>query len=200
MLVDYVLVEYALVEYAPPILSASLFYRFMRARNFARMELADSSTVRNVETSSQPLCVIAIRSTGNPVPKILKTVLAALLIPLCFAAGVYAGPVATSMYDKAFPKPQYKTGDFSALYRKAGTEVVMYSTSGCPYCAKVRMLFDQTGVKYTEYQVDQSKEALADFERRGGQYVPLLYIGEREIGGFREQAIREAIDIVEKKT
>ncbi|MBP6750077.1 MAG: glutaredoxin family protein [Xanthomonadaceae bacterium] len=132
--------------------------------------------------------------------KLLKTVFVVLLIPLCFAAGVYAGPVATTMYYKAFPKPQYKTGDFSALYRKAGADIVMYSTSGCPYCAKVRTLFDQKGVKYIEYQVDQSKEALAEFKQRGGQYVPLLYIGEREIAGFREEAIREAIDIVEKKS
>ncbi len=133
-------------------------------------------------------------------PKIIKTLLAVALIPLCFAAGLYAGPHATSMYYKVFPKPEYKTGDFTELYQKAGNDIVMYSTTGCPYCAKVRTIFAEKGVKYTEYQVDQSKEALAEFKKRGGQYVPLLYIGEREIAGFREEAIREAVDIVEKKS
>jgi glutaredoxin len=133
-------------------------------------------------------------------PKVLKTILAIALIPLCFVGGLYAGPFATSMYYKAFPKPEYKSGDFSALYQKAGHEVVMYSTTGCPYCEKVRKLFAEKGVKYTEYQIDKSKEALAEFKQRGGQFVPLLYIGEREIAGFREEAIREAVDIVEKKS
>lgn len=133
-------------------------------------------------------------------PKFVKTALAVLLIPLCFVVGLYAGPYARAMYDKAFPKSQYSTGDFSALYRKAGHEIVMYSTTTCPYCAKVRAIFDEKGVKYTEYQVDMSKEAMLDFEQRGGRFVPLLYIGERQIAGFREQAIREAIDEVEKKS
>lgn len=133
-------------------------------------------------------------------PKPLKTVLAVLLIPLCFLAGLYAGPYATVAYHKLFPKPEYKTGDYSAIYRKAGHEIVMYSTSGCPYCAKVRKIFAEKGVAYTEYQVDKSKEHFDEFTRRGGQYVPLLYIGDREIGGFHEEAIREAIDEVRKKS
>ncbi len=131
-------------------------------------------------------------------PKILKTVFAVLLIPLCFAAGLYGGPYATSMYNKVFPKPQYTTGDYAALYQKAGNEIVMYSTTGCPYCAKVRKIFDEKGVKYTEYQVDKSKEAYAEFKSRGGEYVPLLYIGDRQIAGFREEAIRDAIDEIRK--
>ena len=76
----------------------------------------------------------------------------------------------------------------------------MYSTTTCPYCAKVRAIFDEKGVKYTEYQVDVSNEAMLDFKQRGGKFVPLLYIGERQIAGFREEAIREAIDTVEKKS
>ncbi len=133
-------------------------------------------------------------------PKMLKTILAVVLIPLCFAAGLYAGPYAGSLYRNLFPKPEYKTGDFSAMYRKAGNEIVMYSTTGCPYCAKVRAIFAEKGVKYTEYPVDTSAADYAEFKRLGGEYVPLLYIGERRIAGFREEAIRDAIDEVEKKT
>lgn len=133
-------------------------------------------------------------------PKLLKTILAVALIPLCFVAGLYAGPYARSIYHKAFPRPEYSAGDFSALYRKAGHQIVMYSTTTCPYCAKVRAIFDEKGVKYTEYQVDVSNEAMLDFKQRGGKFVPLLYIGERQIAGFREEAIREAIDTVEKKS
>jgi glutaredoxin len=141
-----------------------------------------------------------IDKTGHPMPNIVKTMLAVLMVPLCFAIGMYAGPHAASAYHKVFPEPEYKTGDFSALYAKAGHEVVMYSSSTCPYCAKVRELFVKQGVKFTEYQVDKSKVAAAEFKQRGGLYVPLLYIGEREIAGFREQAIRDAISAIDKKS
>jgi glutaredoxin len=132
-------------------------------------------------------------------PKTLKTLLAILMIPLCFAIGLYAGPHASPAYRAMFPEPEYKTGDYSALYAQAGREIVLYSTSTCPYCTKVRDLFAKQGVEFTEYQIDKSKAAAADFQRRGGQYVPLLYIGEREIAGFREQAIRDALTVVAKK-
>ncbi len=125
--------------------------------------------------------------------KPIRTLLAILLIPACFAVGIYAGPHAAAAYHTLFPEPEYRTGDFSALYAQAGHEVVLYSTTTCPYCTQVRELFAREGVKFTEYQIDTSKEAAADFKRRGGRYVPLLYIGDREIGGFREQAIRDAV-------
>jgi glutaredoxin len=133
-------------------------------------------------------------------PKIIKTLLAVLMIPLCFVVGMSAGPYASSAYQKLFPEPEYKTGDYSALYAKAGHDVVLYSTTTCPYCTKVRELFAQQGVKFTEYQIDTSKAAAADFQSRGGLYVPLLYIGEREIAGFREQAIRDAVVAINKKS
>jgi glutaredoxin len=132
-------------------------------------------------------------------PKAIKTLLAILMIPLCFAVGIHAGPYASSAYHKIFPEPEYKTGDYSALYAQAGRDIVLYSTTTCPYCTKVRELFAKEGVKFTEYQIDKSKAAAADFQSRGGQYVPLLYIGEREIAGFREQAIRNALVAVNKK-
>ena len=133
-------------------------------------------------------------------PNALKFLLAALMIPLCFVIGLYAGPHASSTYHRLFPEPEYRTGDFGALYAQAGQEIVMYSNSTCPYCTKARELFAKEGVKFTEYQVDKSKAAAAEFQRRGGRYVPLLYIGEREISGFREQAIRDAIVAIGKKS
>ena len=133
-------------------------------------------------------------------PNALKLLLAAVMLPLCFVVGIQAGPHASSAYHKLFPEPEYRTGDFSALYAQAGQEIVMYSNSTCPYCIKARELFAKEGVKFTEYQVDKSKAAAAEFQKRGGQYVPLLYIGEREISGFREQAIRDAIIAIDKKS
>lgn len=126
-------------------------------------------------------------------PKLLKNLLVYALIPLCFVLGLYVGPHAGRLYQEWFPPPQYVEGDYAALYAKAGKPVVMYATSTCPYCAKVRKLFADRGVQYVEYQIDKSKEHAADFKQVGVPYVPVLFIGERRIDGFREKAIIEAL-------
>ena len=133
-------------------------------------------------------------------PKLMKSLVALLLIPACFAVGLYAGPHVSTLYNALFPPPQYQVGDHSALFVKAGNPIVMYSTATCPYCAKVRSLFASKGVKYTEYQIDKSEAANAEFITKGGIGVPLLYIGERRIDGYRESAIRDAMDEVIKKS
>jgi glutaredoxin len=138
-------------------------------------------------------------SRGVSMPKLIKMLVAVLLIPACFAIGLYAGPHVSALYGDLFPPPQYKVGDYSDLYAKAGNRVVMYSTTTCPYCAKTRQMFAANGVKYTEYPIDKSQAANAEFIIKGGIGVPLLYIGERRIDGYREAAIREAIAQVSKK-
>lgn len=128
--------------------------------------------------------------------KLIRKLLPLLLIPAFFAVGLSLGPKLTSAYRTAFPPAQYATGDHTALYAKAGNEVVMYATTTCPYCAKVRDLLTAEGVKYTEYQIDKSEAANAEFIAKGGIGVPLLYIGERRIDGFREPVIREALKAI----
>ncbi len=126
-------------------------------------------------------------------PKMLKILSMLLLLPACFVLGLHAGPKVATTYRTWFPPPQYTTGDHAALYRKAGQPVVMYATTTCPYCAKARALFAARGVAYIEYQIDASKAANDDFIARGGRGVPLLYIGDRRIQGFREAAIVDAL-------
>ena len=126
-------------------------------------------------------------------PNLLKKLLPLLLIPTFFFLGLYFGPKVAALYHATFPPAAYSTGDHAALYAKAGTDVVMYATASCPYCAKVRTLFASQGVKYTEYGIDTSEAANAEFVAKGGIGVPLLYIGARRIDGYREEAITEAL-------
>ena len=131
-------------------------------------------------------------------PNVIRKFLPLLLIPAFFAVGLYLGPKVSSAYRAAFPPAEFATGDHAALYAKAGNEVVMYATTTCPYCAKVRDVLATEGVKYTEYQIDKSEAANAEFIAKGGIGVPLLYIGERRIDGFREPVIREALMAIGK--
>ena len=128
----------------------------------------------------------------------LRKFLPLLLIPAFFIAGLYGGPKAIALYSMVFPPKEYTTGDHAALYAKAGNDVVIYTTSTCPFCAKSRELFAAQGVKYTEYQIDKSEAANAEFIARGGIGVPLLYIGKRKISGYREATIRAALDEIRK--
>jgi len=64
--------------------------------------------------------------------------------------------------------------------------VVMYATSWCPYCAKARAYFAQSGIAYVEHDVEKSARARADFKRLGGQAVPLIVVGREKMNGFSE--------------
>ncbi len=133
-------------------------------------------------------------------PNVIRKFLPLLLIPAFFAVGLYLGPKLSATYRTVFPPAEFATGDHAALYAKAGNDVVMYATTTCQYCAKVRKLMAEEGVKYTEYQIDKSEAANAEFIAKGGIGVPLLYIGERRIDGFREPVIRAALKAIGNPT
>ena len=62
--------------------------------------------------------------------------------------------------------------------------VVIYTTPWCGYCARVKRLFDDKGVRYTEIDVDAAPGARAEMQRRSGRTsVPQVFIGDRHIGG-----------------
>jgi glutaredoxin 3 len=64
-------------------------------------------------------------------------------------------------------------------------DVVMYTTSWCPYCSRARKLFDDKGVPYTDIDVDDVEGARAEMQKRSGRTsVPQIFVGERHLGGF----------------
>jgi glutaredoxin len=65
-------------------------------------------------------------------------------------------------------------------------EVVMYATSWCPYCAKARAYFAESGIAYVERDVEKSARARADFKRLGGRAVPFIVVGRESMNGFSE--------------
>jgi glutaredoxin len=64
--------------------------------------------------------------------------------------------------------------------------VVMYATAWCPYCAKARAYFAESGIAYVEYDVEKSATAQAQFKRLGGRAVPLIVVGHEKMNGFSE--------------
>ena len=71
--------------------------------------------------------------------------------------------------------------------------VIMYATAWCPYCAKARAYFAENGIAYVEYDIDKSAHAHAEFKRRGGRVVPLIFVGGERIDGFNPLAFEFAL-------
>jgi glutaredoxin 3 len=69
-------------------------------------------------------------------------------------------------------------------------DIVMYSTSYCPYCDRARSLLARKGVSVQEIKIDEDA-AQRDLmlQRSGGRRtVPQIFIGERHVGGFDDLA------------
>jgi glutaredoxin len=129
--------------------------------------------------------------------KIMGWPLLYAFVPLvALAAGVIAAPHSRALYERIFPEPAFVTGDFLALYRNAGKTVVMFSTSTCPYCKHEREWLASAHVDYHDYVIDQSDDARQRFEHVDGGAVPLLFIGDRRIVGFREDTLRESVALL----
>lgn len=128
--------------------------------------------------------------------KTLKVLSLIGILALCFAGGLYGGPIVRTTYSRIFPKPAYVTGDYGKLYADAGHPVVLFSTSTCPYCKKTRALFDQEGIAYVDYVTDKSAVAEKKFRELDATAVPLIYIGNRKISGFNETTIKAALALL----
>lgn len=78
-------------------------------------------------------------------------------------------------------------------------DVVMYTTSWCPYCTKARKYLQAANIPFTEYDVEQSPQAYAEYERISGRGVPVLKIGNSVIQGYSPDKMRQAISQLQNK-
>ena len=67
------------------------------------------------------------------------------------------------------------------------SEILIYTSTICPYCIMAKRLLDKKGAPYHEINVDRDpgmrEKMMRDTQRRT---VPQIYIGDRHIGGFDE--------------
>lgn len=74
--------------------------------------------------------------------------------------------------------------------------VVIYSTSTCPYCVLAKNYFDQNNIKYTEKDVSTNKEAAQEMVEKSSQNgVPVITIDDQVIVGFDKEAVDKALGI-----
>lgn len=72
-------------------------------------------------------------------------------------------------------------------------EVILYTTSWCPYCKKAKAYFDAKGIPYTEYDVEKDSAAAARRAGMGGSGVPFAIVNGERISGYSPSAYDAAL-------
>lgn len=64
-------------------------------------------------------------------------------------------------------------------------DVVIYTTSICPYCFRAKRLLDKKGASFTEIDVGRDPELRAEMmaKANGRHTVPQIFIGDTHVGG-----------------
>jgi len=64
-------------------------------------------------------------------------------------------------------------------------EILIYTTTICPYCVMAKRLLDKKGASYTEINVDTQTGLRDEMMRKTKRRtVPQIYIGDFHVGGF----------------
>lgn len=90
--------------------------------------------------------------------------------------------------------------DWEIAAARKRVPVVMYSTDWCGVCRRARAYFQEKGIQYEEYDVDNNAQARADYEllnpRRS---VPTIKIADEIIVGFSAVSVERALDAAARK-
>ena len=73
------------------------------------------------------------------------------------------------------------------------SNVVLYSATGCPLCAKYKALLAEKGVRYTEKNTTEQPGLLNDLASKGIRMVPTVFVGEKFVAGFRPTSLLELL-------
>ena len=62
--------------------------------------------------------------------------------------------------------------------------ILLYTTSGCPFCTRARALLRSKAAQFEEVDIEFAPEKRTEMiERSGRTTVPQIWIGDRHIGG-----------------
>ena len=74
--------------------------------------------------------------------------------------------------------------------------VVIYSTSTCPYCIRAKQFLSDNKIAFTNYDVSSDQTKADEMVEKSGQMgVPVLDIDGEIIVGFDKERIQKALGI-----
>jgi glutaredoxin len=59
---------------------------------------------------------------------------------------------------------------------KSSKGVEIFTASFCPHCQEAKFYFRAKGIRFTEYNLERSKEAEKKFRGYGGKAIPLIIV------------------------
>ncbi|MBF0370510.1 MAG: glutaredoxin 3 [Magnetococcales bacterium] len=64
-------------------------------------------------------------------------------------------------------------------------DILIYSTTVCPFCVRAKMLLDKKGAQYREINLDKTPEMRDEMLQKSGgrRTVPQIFIGDLHVGG-----------------
>lgn len=72
-------------------------------------------------------------------------------------------------------------------------QVVLYSTSWCPYCQQAKAYFESLGVAYTDNDIENSPQAREAYKSLNGNGIPLVFIGNTRFDGYDPEGFEQAL-------
>ena len=72
--------------------------------------------------------------------------------------------------------------------------VVMYTTTICPYCIRAKNLLQRKGVSYEEINIERDPQMMQEcFSRSQRRTVPQIFIDDFHVGGYDDMAEMDAM-------
>ena len=75
----------------------------------------------------------------------------------------------------------------------ADSEIVVYTMTGCQHCAGAKAYLKEKGVQFTERNVLEDDQAMADFKALGFRGTPVMLADEEAIVGFDRAKLEEVL-------
>jgi glutaredoxin len=79
------------------------------------------------------------------------------------------------------------------------SEVIVYSSTGCPYCEKVKNQLTEWGIEYEVRNVSIHKEYFDQLRANKVYGTPATYVNGKLILGFQEKKFKKAFGIAGKE-
>ncbi|MBR8841831.1 glutaredoxin family protein [Pseudoalteromonas sp. JC3] len=105
--------------------------------------------------------------------------------------GIVCGIISFKIYSWAVEPPPYIEIETSAHFAKTENKVVIYTTSWCQHCKRLKKFLKEYNVKFSERDIEKTSEENKSLYRSLNlKGVPQVVIGNKVISGFNEALIR----------
>jgi glutaredoxin len=122
-----------------------------------------------------------------------RSILWVLAGSLVLLTGFFAGNHLTRFVREFMAPDPVRIGDFRVVTDAVGSEVVLISTTTCPWCQKARAWLKAEGVTYRDCVIDVDPFAKAQLETISAETVPQLVSRTTVVSGYDERAFRNLV-------